>query len=184
MIFNSEELEKESVLNTARKMCVAARTAPKAKGVDNIVTSVLIGNEKENLADLMEAIAEREGVAFFARDAKGVREADVIVLIGTKYKTRGVPYCGLCGYKNCADSLKNGGICSFDVGDLGIAIGSAVSIAADDRVDNRVMFSAGKTAAEHKILGDDVNLIYAIPLVVKGKNILFDRKWAYAGVKS
>ena len=31
---------------------------------------------------------------------------------------------------------------------MGIAIGSAVSVAADNRVDSRVMFSIGKVAEE------------------------------------
>ena len=38
-------------------------------------------------------------------------------------------------------------MCAFSVTDLGIAVGSAVSLAADNRMDNRVLFSAGKGAA-------------------------------------
>ncbi|RKD30039.1 ferredoxin domain-containing protein [Thermohalobacter berrensis] len=176
MIYRSDEAEKKALISTAEKMCVAARTAPKGKGIDNIVTAILTDNDKEKLAEKMEEIAERENVGFFARDAENVRQASVIVLIGTKLKSRGVPYCGFCGFENCEGKNQNGGICAFDVGDLGIAIGSAVSISANDRADNRIMFSAGKAAIELNLLGEDVEIVYGIPLSAKGKNIFFDRK--------
>lgn len=57
--------------------------------------------------------------------------------------------------------------------DLGIAVSSAVSVAAMDKVDNRVMFSIGKAAAE---MGYAENVLWlGIPLSVSGKNIFFDR---------
>lgn len=59
--------------------------------------------------------------------------------------------------------------------DLGIAVGSAVATAADLRVDNRVLYSAGVAAREMWLLGDCA-IIYAIPLSVAGKDIYFDRK--------
>ena len=59
--------------------------------------------------------------------------------------------------------------------DLGIAIGSAVSMAADARVDNRVMFSVGRAAMEMKLLGDRVSQMVGIPLCVSGKSPFFDR---------
>ena len=36
MILDSEDAEKEALLNVARLMVVAARTAPKARGEDSI----------------------------------------------------------------------------------------------------------------------------------------------------
>ncbi|MDK2919469.1 MAG: hypothetical protein PWQ37_2202 [Candidatus Petromonas sp.] len=176
MLINSGELERKAILSTAERMCVAARTAPKGKGVDNIVTAVLTDSEKESLAIEMDKIAQNEGIDFFARDAKNLREAEAVVLIGTKIKTRGIPYCGFCGFGNCQGKIEHGGVCAFDVGDLGIAIGSAVSIAADDRVDNRIMFSIGKAALNLNLLGEDIGIAYGIPLVAKGKSIFFDRK--------
>lgn len=176
MFYNSETLEEQAVLNTAQRMCAAARTAPKAKGVDHIVTATITGDEKEKLAVEMERIGETEGVGFFVRDAGCVREAAAVVLIGTTMGVRNVPYCGLCGFKDCEENIKNDGVCSFDPGDLGIAMGSAVSIAADDRVDNRIMFSAGKAIVNLKLLGDDVGIAYGIPLMAKGKDAFFDRK--------
>jgi uncharacterized ferredoxin-like protein len=68
-----------------------------------------------------------------------------------------------------------GGFCSFNVGDLGIAVGSAVSRAADMRVDNRIMYSVGKAVLELNLLPDKVRLVYGVPLSATGKNPFFDR---------
>lgn len=54
MIYNSTEMEKEALFNTAARMCAAARTAPKAKGQDSIITYVLTKTDKQRLADMME----------------------------------------------------------------------------------------------------------------------------------
>jgi uncharacterized ferredoxin-like protein len=169
-------MEQEGLLEVARKICIAARTAPKGKGTDNLVTVVLTGTEKDEVAREMQRIGEETGVAFFVRDANCLRSAGALVLLGTKFSTQGIPNCGFCGFKDCADNEKNKGICAFNTGDLGIAIGSAVSVAADNRVDNRVFFSAGRAALNLKTLGPEVGIAYGIPLSVGGKSIFFDRK--------
>ena len=71
--------------------------------------------------------------------------------------------------------VKAGGTCSFNVGDLGIAVGSAAAMAADFRIDNRIMYTAGKAAIELGMLGEDVKIAYGIPLAAKGKNPFFER---------
>ncbi len=43
MKFESNKLEEEGVLAVARQICVVARTAPKGKGIDNLVSCVLTG---------------------------------------------------------------------------------------------------------------------------------------------
>jgi uncharacterized ferredoxin-like protein len=58
--------------------------------------------------------------------------------------------------------------------DLGIALGSAVSVAADLRIDNRMMFTVGKAASALELLGEH-KMIIAIPLAVEGKSPFFDR---------
>ena len=50
MLYKSNDLEELAVLNTAAKMCSAARTSPKAHGKDTLHTLVLTGDEKELLA--------------------------------------------------------------------------------------------------------------------------------------
>ena len=76
-----------------------------------------------------------------------------------------------------SECLKEGGICVFNTGDLGIAIGSAISVAARNHVDNRIMFTIGKAAVNLKLLGDEVKIAYGIPLSAKGKNPYFDKGW-------
>ena len=88
----------------------------------------------------------------------------------------GLPNCGFCGYKDCEENLKDKGICAFNTGDLGIAIGSAAAVAADHRVDNRVMFTAGRAALNLNLLGEEVKIAYGIPLSVGSKSPFFDRK--------
>ena len=41
MMFESEDSEREAALEVARLMLVAARTAPKARGLDDVVTAIL-----------------------------------------------------------------------------------------------------------------------------------------------
>jgi uncharacterized ferredoxin-like protein len=170
-----QQLETEAILRAAGRICVAARTAPKGKGVDTLVSLVLTGEDKEILAAEMERIGEEKGLAFFVRDANNVRASAAIVMIGTRVETRGIPNCGFCGFADCAENEKNDGICAFCTGDLGIAVGSAVSVAADERIDNRVMFSAGKAALNLKLLGEDVKIVYGLPLCAGGKSPFFDR---------
>jgi uncharacterized ferredoxin-like protein len=169
-------MEREGLLEVARRMCMAARTAPKGKGADNLVTCVLTGEEKEQIAQEMQRIGEQTETAFFVRDAGNVRTAGALVLLGTRVKTLGIPNCGFCGYEDCADNERHNGICAFNTGDLGIAVGSAVSVAMDCRVDTRVMFSAGRAALNLQTLGPEARIAWGIPLSVSGKSPFFDRK--------
>lgn len=50
MLYQSDAMEEQAVMQTAARMCAAARTAPKANGKDTIHTIVLTGEEKEELA--------------------------------------------------------------------------------------------------------------------------------------
>lgn len=177
MLYKSDYLEEMAVLNTAAKMCAAARTAPKAHGKDTLHTLVLTGDEKELLAQKMEEVGTREMGAgmntWYGRDAANVRMAQAVVLIGADRKQRGVPHCGFCGFHDCESCKKAGGTCAFVYTDLGIAVSSAVTSAAMDMADNRVMFSIGRAAAEMSYVENVLWL--GIPVSVSGKNIFFDR---------
>ncbi|MBR4282795.1 MAG: ferredoxin [Clostridia bacterium] len=178
MIINSNEAELNAVVSVANAMCAAARTAPKAKGEDFIYTCVLTGEDKENLAKTMYAVGERDSIGFFMRDSGNVSSAQAVVLIGAKNARRGLgEMCQNCGYENCAECAKNDGKCAFTSLDLGIAVGSAVSIAADYRIDNRIMFSCGAVAKEMGLL-PEAEFIMAIPLSATGKSPFFDRSRA------
>ena len=175
MLIEGKQAERDAVLETAKRMCAAARTAPKAKGIDHILTGILTGEEKDRLAAEMRRLAETEGAAFFARDAANVDASEAVVLIGTARGARGVPLCGFCGWGDCAGMAKAGGHCAYDDVDLGIAVGSAAAAAADARVDSRVMFSAGKAALLLGLLGEKAATVFGIPVSATGKSKYFDR---------
>lgn len=65
--------------------------------------------------------------------------------------------------------------CALNSIDVGIAIGSACATAADNRVDTRVMFSAGLAAQQLDWL-PGCQTVFAIPLSASSKNPFFDRK--------
>ncbi len=151
VVIGSVEAEKEAILNAARLMITAARTAPKALGDDAITTAILTEEDKAKLADEMENIGRE-------RDSRNVRDADAVVLIGVK-----------CGEPSEALLLFK-----LKLMDLGIALGSAAKIASILNIDNRIMYSIGLAAKEMGIIEGDE--IVGIPLSIKGKNIFFDRK--------
>ncbi len=151
MIIFSDEAENEALLNAARLMVVAARTAPKGQGIDSIITAIVTDPEKEGLAAKMEENGHHI-------DSNNVRDAGVVVLIGVKLRRKPAPELPV----------------NEKLMDLGIAIGSAVKIASILNIDNRIMYSLGLAAMEMELLEADV--IQGIPLSIKGKNIFFDRK--------
>lgn len=178
MKYESSQSEKTTALEVAHRMVTAARTAPKGCGVDKIVALVLDGGDKAALTAEMRALASLPGLDFCIRDAGNVDDSHCIVLIGVQDVPLGLESCGFCGFGDCARSVEAGSHCAFNTTDLGIAIGSAVSIAADHRVDNRVMFSAGKAALSLGLLGADVKICYGIPLSTHTKSNFFDRESA------
>ncbi len=159
------DLLQSGVLRVAELMAIAAKTAPKARGIDNIVIKVLDKREElEALAKTMEEMASEYG-SFLARDAKNVRDSEAIVLIGAKIVDLGIRTPP--EYKidlNTAMALIN----------LGIALGSAVKVASMLNVDNRIMYSIGIAAQRMKLL--DADFVIGVPLSAKAKNIYFDRK--------
>jgi len=169
--------EVEAVVAVARLMCLAARTAPKACGIDQIVTAVVVAPEdRETLAAEMTRLSEELNAPFFARDAQNLRASAACVIVGTKLDRRHVPGCDLCGFAGCEASEAAGARCALCIGDLGIALGSAASVAMDHRADNRIMYTIGLAAVRLRLLGPEVALAHAIPLSARGKNIYFDRK--------
>ena len=173
MIINEREARHEQVMQIARQMMTAARTAPKGKGVDVIEIALVEGDDIRRLSEEMIAIQEENGFKFFLRDADNILNAECILLIGTREHAHGLN-CGHCGYSNCADR-PNGVPCAIVSVDVGIAIGSACATAADHRVDTRVMFSAGLAAHRLNIL-KGCRQVFAIPVSASSKNPFFDRK--------
>ena len=186
-ILESEKMEKEAVEMGASMMALSARTAPKARGMDSIKTLVLTGADLERLAVAMEKKVKEKSIELptFKRDADSVRNSAAVLLIGVSRNPKRVEVplnCGGCGYRSCKDLLAagkregedfTGPACIFQAIDLGIALGSAVKVAGELSIDNRMMFTAGSAAKKLNLLDSD--LIIGIPLSATGKNPYFDR---------
>jgi uncharacterized ferredoxin-like protein len=180
MFIDGTDAEKDALLQVARLMCLAARTAPKGGGVDEIATAVAGEAMKSRLAAEMRRIGEERKMKAYLLNADQVDGSEWVVLIGTKLKRYKVKTCNFCGYEGCGRNKEANGICAIAVGDLGIAVGSAASVAGKHHADNRVMFTIGKAALNLNLLGDDVKIAYGIPLSSRGKNVFFDREWERA----
>lgn len=177
MITSEEQLRAVAVRSAAEMMMTAARTAPKACGRDNLELAVVDGAELKLLSDKMRSIAAADDLAFFDRDADCVDRSDAVVLLGSRSRLQGLD-CGLCGFPSCSAKTEKAPQtpCVFNVNDLGLAVGSAVSRSADMRVDSRVLYSAGRAASELGLLGDETFMILAVALSVSGKSPYFDRQ--------
>lgn len=173
MIQNEREIRHELVLQAARRMMTAARTAPKGKGIDIIEIAMVTDGDILRLSDEMIRIAAETGFKFLLRDAENIKSADAVVIIGTSQKVQGLN-CAHCGFDTCVEK-PDLVPCAINFVDLGIAIGSACATAADLRVDTRVMFSAG-LAAQRLGLLEDCKCVMAIPVSASSKNPFFDRK--------
>ncbi|MDE7119863.1 MAG: ferredoxin domain-containing protein, partial [Muribaculaceae bacterium] len=82
--------------------------------------------------------------------------------------------CGHCGFATCDDKPAHVP-CACNSIDVGFAVGSAVALAADCRVDTRVMFSAGMAAQRLELLGNGCSQYLAIPVSASSKSPFFDR---------
>ena len=168
-----DTIKKAALKDIAEFMCLSARTAPKAKGQDNLVIIMLTDGEKQKLISEMEKIGKQRSRPGFLRDAENIKKADNIIVIGTKSSPLGLN-CGFCGYPTCAELATAKGLCSYNTLDLGIALGSAASLAATFHADNRLMYSIGKAAITLGLMGKCAMAI-GIPLSASGKNPFFDR---------
>jgi uncharacterized ferredoxin-like protein len=177
--------ESDAVKSVAGLMALAARTAPKAVGIDSIAIEVVTDWELTHLGDEMIRMGEKSGVEFFGINGRQVKESDACVLIGVAGRQALGADCSGCGYDTCAkmtEAVKKnrkkgtaytGPNCILKISDLGIAVGSAVKTAGIHNVDNRIMFSAGVVALKLGRL-KGCSVAYGIPLKASGKNIFFD----------
>lgn len=172
----SNELEREGAIEIARKMAVAARTAPKTCGIDNIeVIAIDDGPAKKKIIEKMKEISKEETRPSFERDANSIEASPVIIVIGVKSNPAGLN-CGFCGYPTCAELSKTKGVCAYNSIDLGIATDSAAGMANFFHADNRLMYSIGRACLDLGLFSKTVKQALGIPLSVTGKNPFFDRK--------
>ncbi len=174
MLLNERINRNERLITVANQMMTAARTAPKGKGYDIIEVAMITGETIIQVSEAMIAYSDKTGFKFITRDAENILFAEAIVLIGTKHNNHNLN-CGYCGFKTCEAKNKFEDVpCSLNSVDVGVAIGSACAVAADQRVDCRVMFSVGRVVKELDLLPGCSN-IYGIPISCTSKNPFFDR---------
>ena len=173
MIINERDIRKQSVLEAAHQIMVAARTAPKGKGIDIIEIITVTDEDIKQISEHLKVISKETGMKFLLRDAENILQAEAMILIGTKKQKQGLN-CAYCGFPTCIEKPDTVP-CTINSIDVGIAIGSACAKASDLRLDTRVMFSAGWSAQQLGLL-EDCHQVIAIPLSVSSKNPFFDRK--------
>jgi len=174
MLINERDTRHERLLQVANEMMTAARTAPKGKGIDVIEVMMVTGETIVQLSKEMIEYSEKTGMKFISRDANNILLAEAIILIGTKQKSQNLN-CGYCGFDTCTEKMTFTEVpCAINTVDVGIAIGSACSVASDHRVDSRVMFSVGRVTQELGLM-PGCSSIYGIPISGSTKNPFFDR---------
>ena len=175
-LITEKTAHEETLVTVAKLMIAAARTAPKGKGISSLSSLIITGNDLETLVVHTKKIGELFGLPGFIRDSENISKTTVAVAFGCKIEPIGLKKCGMCGFSNCEEKRKYPGVpCVFNSGDLGIAMGSALSIAADNRIDNRVMYSAGQAIMDLGWMGEDIKIAYVVPLSISSKSIFFDR---------
>ena len=173
MVLNERELRNEHVIECAKQMMTAARTAPKAKGVDIIEAMLVTGDDIIALSDALHKMGEEMGRGGLMRDADNLHSAEAVVLIGSREEAMCLN-CGYCGFPTCGERTQ-GVPCAMNTIDVGIAVGSACATAADLRLDTRVMYSVGYAALKLDWM-PGCNYIIGIPVSASSKNPFFDRK--------
>lgn len=172
MIINERETRHAQVMAAVKQMMMAARTAPKGKGVDILEIIAVEGKDIETLSAKTMELGEKNGMKFFLRDAENILSAEAVVLIGTRQAVQNLN-CAYCGFPTCAEKPK-AVPCAINSTDTGIAIGSACATAADFRLDTRVMFSVGYSAQALN-WPEGCHTVFAIPVSASTKNPFFDR---------
>ena len=174
MLINERDTRRERLLQVANDMMTAARTAPKGKGYDIVEVAMVTDETIGQLSKAMLEYSEKTGLKFITRDAENILNAEAIILVGTKQQIHSLN-CGYCGFDTCAEKNQFPEVpCAINPVDVGIALGSACSVAADRRVDSRVMFSVGRVAQELGLL-PGCSSIYGIPISCSSKSPFFDR---------
>lgn len=182
MIKNMYSSEKDTALQVADMMLAAAKTAPKGSGRDTVRGFIITGKDKDKLAEKMRSLGDSYELPFFIRDGNNIDQSHAVVVLGCIQKPFGLKDCAMCGFTNCGEMKKGGGRCAFNITDLGIALGSAVEVASNHHIDNRIMYSAGRAAVllnYFKDVGEndfeEIEIAYGIPLYTGSKSVFFDR---------
>ncbi|KXB04396.1 hypothetical protein AKJ48_02730 [candidate division MSBL1 archaeon SCGC-AAA261O19] len=163
-------------------MEISAITAPKAAGMDSLVSRVVTDPEMREIAEDMRRIGKERDDLGFVRDGNNLMESDALLLIGTKEHSGLGLDCAACGFESCKEFNEaeeidfefGGPNCIFKLLDLGIALGSAAKTAAIHNVDSRIMYRIGVSARRLNFL--DATIVIGIPLSAEFKSPYFNRE--------
>ncbi len=174
MLLNERTERENLVIEAAKQIMIAARTAPKSCGTDFIEIGIIYGEDKLQLAKEMQKLFEETNRPLFLRDSKNVEQAQAVVLIGINEKPL-MQDCGRCGFPIC-DNKPIDTPCVFNSIDVGIAAGSACRTAMQLCIDSRLMYTAGRAAQRLSWPTPNSKQVLALLLSASSKNPFFDRK--------
>ena len=155
----------QGIVNSTKQVVEAAKNGQTM--LQSFQETVKIYEQGKRYYDALKSVSN------LVRSARKVQQC--ILLVGAVASYMSTAHCGLCGMGNCGNAMQHGTTCAFSGINLGIALGSAVGIAASHHIDNRIMFSAGKAAMKENMFSRRVTMAFGIPLSVSGKNIFYDR---------
>lgn len=165
-------------------MAAAATTAPKSKGFDDLTVERVSGKTLHRVAEEIRKMWQEDFSSstfwFLGPDADAVEECTSLFLLGIRAQRPPLALdCQACGFQTCADYEeaarlnKTRALCAFKILDLGLALSSAATVAANNFIDNRIMWSAGMAAKRLGLIKGD--LVMGIPLAARGSNPFVDR---------
>ncbi len=176
MIRDIEQIKDETARQQVQGLMNRMLTAPKAKGMDDVRILYVDGDEKAALGAFLRRHGEEKGKPGLVRDAGNIEKAVAVVVVGARPLFMNLD-CGMCGAESCDAAKQRDLNCIYPIADLGIALGSGVSAAAELGLDNRVMYSIGLAAVKTGIFGDPgVRCALGVPFSVSSKNVFFDRR--------
>jgi uncharacterized ferredoxin-like protein len=176
VIRNVEQIRDETARRQVQALMNRMLTAPKAKGLDDLRILYVDGADKDALAAWLRRHGEERGKAGLVRDAANADKAVALVVVGSRPLYMELD-CGMCGAETCELARAQDVNCVYPVVDLGIALGSGVSMAAEQGLDNRIMYSLGLAALRTGLFAADpgIRCALGIPFSVTSKNVFFDR---------
>lgn len=176
MIRDVAQLQDETVKRQVQGLMNRMWTAPKAKGLDDVRILYVDGEDKAALTAFMREHGRERDKPGLVRDAANVERAAAVVVLGARPLLMNLD-CEMCGQRTCKEAEAARVNCVYPLVDLGIAIGSGVSGAADLGLDNRVMYSLGLAALRTGLFGDPaIRCALGIPFSASSKSPFFDRR--------
>lgn len=178
---------KNIIVETAELMCAASITAPKTKGINLLSVFYILPDEFNPLYDSLEQLSNKydhiRTQKPYKRDLETLRNTECLVVVSSKRKLMDIAGCDACGFygepNGCKAAAAAGATCAYNSKDLGIATCSAVLVAHQRFIDNRIIDTVGRAIINFKLYpeytGGKAFDAVCIGLSISGKNPFFDR---------